>query len=217
MNYDKRKITGVVIKPNLGLVVSHEGPRDRKANSKDKEQISAEPEKDFTKAMRILRAALVRTSAAGHFEAALRQPALEGVLKSAMLTTTEKECRSFMNKAVTMTKAVFKYDGDNLSSVKLYGNFVNAKGVEMEINSPQIELNGEPLYGFEAQLREQCEAVIEEVKSYLKGNYTRLEVEPEEEPAEKKPEEKKADDKEETEEEKVGKTKLPNLRMVANG
>jgi len=212
-NFEKRRITKVVVKPDVGLLVSHEGPRDRKGTPSKVtgELVCAEPEGEFTKAMHVLGSALVRSTAAGHFEHSLRQPALEGVLKSKDLNEVTKALLKHSIKALKVTKVVIKYDGDSVSSVKIYGDFVNFKGVAIEISSPQIELNSEAIYGWEAVLLKNVETVIEKTKEFMEGKYTEI-ILPEDE-AKNEKEEEEAEVVDETDLDEVEEPKSKKLQI----
>lgn len=196
INYSKRTINSVQVKAGIGLNIDHSGPRDRKntPNRTKGDLICAEPEAEFTKSMHVLASALIKSTAGGHFEHGLRADKLELSPKEA--ESYIKECLKQQVKSVTVTKVVFKYDVGELASVKIYGTFVNYKGIAMEISSPQIELIGEPLYGWESQLKKNAEVIIEGTRAFLEGKYIEIEL-PEDEQEEKDAPEASNDDDDE--------------------
>lgn len=191
INMNKRSITKVMVKANVGLVVTHEGERDRKGTrSIITEQVSAQADPEFDKAMKKCAAALIKSTQAGLFEHALRQGDLEGVLDAKQLNETITKSLNYISKSTTVTQIRAKYDEGEMASVKVFGVFANHLGETMVAHSPQIELGGQSAYGWESSLAKNIVKVFECVKEYLEGKYSQIAFEVEEEPAEEPAEEK---------------------------
>lgn len=224
------RILKVVVKPNTGLEVHYEGERDRKGTkARVSELVCAEPNENFTKAMKTLNAAMIKSTAAGHFEHALDQAALADVLDAKQLAEVKKKCLQYIAKSFAITQVRIKYDSADVASVKVFGTFTNHVNDPIVVHTPAIELTGEPVYGWESTMLKNIHKLIDSVREFLSGKYTQIamEEEPEEEIEELEELEDEAEEEvvaedggeseedEETSKEKASKTRLRVHRKAA--
>ena len=183
-----RSIEKLVIVPNVGLIITHSGERDKGAKgvrSKTNETVYAEPSDEFKTAIKRLTEGLIGTTALSAFESAMNKN-----FEGKELNVTLKAIFKFIGSSVSIRGAVIRRNEGTLVGVKIAGTYVNPKGEAMAISSPMIQLD-QNVYGWEAKLIEAVEAVEAEALNFLNGEYQKIEViekdpkaKKEEEPAE---------------------------------
>jgi hypothetical protein len=188
-----RSIEKLVIVPNVGLIITHSGERDKGAKgvrSKTNETVYAEPSDEFKTAIKRLTEGLIGTTALSAFESAMNSDKVTKNFEGKELNATLKAIFKFIGSSVSIRGAVIRRNEGTLVGVKIAGTYVNPKGEAMAISSPMIQLD-QNVYGWEAKLIEAVEAVEAEALNFLNGEYQKIEViekdpkaKKEEEPAE---------------------------------
>jgi hypothetical protein len=190
----ERTILEVEIKEGTGLRIKHRGERPKGAKgviSNNDETVFADPSEAFTKAVRGLKEALVKSTALGAFENAFEGSLLADHLQGADLPQIIRKTLRFVAGGLAVKALVIKHDAGTIVGAKIKGEFVNKQGDPMTISSPLIRFDGAPAYGWESTLLKKVEAVVLEAQTFLNGNYTRME-EPEAEEVPEEVSEKKA-------------------------
>lgn len=183
-----KSVTRIVIKPNVGMVIYHEGEYDRKGTPyKMNLTLGAEPMEEFAKAIRSVAGALIKSGPMGGFKHALESDQLAEHIATADLQPVLKMTLSRVNKMVQVRDIRLKWDEGELVSVKIKGSFTNHQGDTVPVESPAIQMD-QATYGWEGSLRKQVESLIEKAQEYLDGQYTKVVVEEVKEEAEEEEE-----------------------------
>lgn len=214
----QRTIDKIVIKPDVGMVVTHHGARDKQGTqSSMPEMICAEPSAEFTKALNAFIAAAVRSTGLGHFEKAFESDSVAKHVNAEDSALAVKAAMQIIGKRVKVKSVQFKYTDTKVTGVKIKVAFTNQANEPIEINTPMIQLD-QNIYGWEPKLVEHVDAAILHAREYLAGEYTQIAAEEEEEQVEHKPISMATMASKEKEKEKPapGKLKVPAaMRAVA--
>lgn len=173
-----RSIDKVIIIPNVGVVITHSGEREKGAKgvkSKNNETVYADPSEEFKTATKRLTEALIGTTSLSAFESAMNSDKVASNFEGKALNSMLKTIFKYIGNSVTVNSVVIKHINDELKAVKISGTYVNPKGEPLVVRSPMIQLD-QVVYGWEAKLIEAVEAVKTEALNFLNGEYQKIEV-----------------------------------------
>lgn len=168
----KRQILKITVRKDWGLIVKYKGERDRKGTPHEvNEKVRAEPESDFTNALKRMGGYLIKCSSLGYCEHALEQDSLADQIATPDKSAVIKKVLSYVSKAIVVDKVEITWDETRPASVKITGTFTNHIGDGNQVVGPAIQLNDRN-YGFEANLIKDVNVLLEATSGYLKGKYT---------------------------------------------
>jgi stage V sporulation protein SpoVS len=173
-----RSIDKVIIIPNVGVVITHSGEREKGAKgvkSKTSETVYADPSESFKTATKRLTEALIGTTSLSAFESAMNTDKVASNFEGKALNSMLKAIFKYIGNSVTVKSIVIKHVNDELKAVQIAGTYVNPKGDSLSIKSPMIQLD-QVVYGWEAKLIEAVEAVKAQALEFLNGEYQKIEV-----------------------------------------
>ena len=194
----KRQILKILVKKDVGLTVKYKGERDKKGTPHEvNEKVMAEPESEFTSAMKRMGGFLIKCSSLGHAEHALNQDRLSEQISTADKPSVIKNVLQYISAAVRVDCVELTWSDAGIASVAITGTFTNHVGDSNKVSGPAIQLD-QNVYGFETRLKKDIEKLVEATDGYTQLS---SDEQAEDEAAETAP----VDDEDE---------KLPQLRKV---
>ena len=177
----KQQITKIIVKPNKGIEFHYQGVRDKKKTPFwRKELVGAEMDSEMSTSFKKLAVAMMKSTAAGEFENVFDGTAVGNMLEGIELSSLIRKTYTQIAKKISVKRVDIKYDDGEIKNIKIIGVYTTRAGHAIEMKSPAIQMDLAE-YGFESDLLDVMERVLEEGSQFLNGKYVQLEAEEPEE------------------------------------